>query len=64
MNVDSDGRHFNVNNSLWYWKWDSIEDWNKIKNKIKNDSQITIKYYGIRIPFFGLFPNIIKSVSL
>ena len=31
MVIDSNGRHFNLNNSLWYWKWDSIEDWSKIK---------------------------------
>jgi hypothetical protein len=24
--IDNKNRHFNVNNSLWYWKWDSIED--------------------------------------
>lgn len=55
MIVDNKGRHFNVNNSLWYWKWDSIEDWEKIN---KNDI-MSVRYYGLRVPIFGLFPNII-----
>ena len=57
MIIDEDGRHFNVNNSLWYWKWNSIEDWHKIEEK----KQILIKYYGWRVPVLGLFPNIIVS---
>ena len=57
MIVDDKGRHFNVNNSLWYWKWDSIEDWEKIN---KGDS-LKVKYYGFRSPFLGLFPNIVRS---
>jgi len=57
MIVDDKGRHFNVNNSLWYWKWDSIEDWEKIN---KGDN-LKVKYYGFRSPFLGLFPNIVSS---
>ena len=57
MIVDEDGRHFNVNNSLWYWKWNSIEDWHKIDEK----KQILIKYYGWRVPVLGFFPNIVIS---
>jgi hypothetical protein len=57
MIVDNKGRHFNVNNSLWYWKWDSIEDW----EKIEKDKQLLVKYYGWRSPIFGLFPNIVLS---
>ena len=56
MIIDGNGHHYNVNNSLWYWKWDSIEDWAKIK---KGD-HLMITYYGIRSPLFGLFPNIVK----
>lgn len=59
MIIDNKGRHFNVNNSLWYWKWDSIEDWHKIDDK--NGEQLLIKYYGWRIPVLGLFPNIVLS---
>ena len=57
MIIDEKGRHFNVNNSLWYWKWDSIEDW----GKINNGDNLKVKYYGIRSPFIGLFPNIVMN---
>jgi hypothetical protein len=56
MVIDKLGRHFNVNNSFWYNKWDSLEDW----HKIENNKNILIKYYGFRIPILGLFPNIIR----
>jgi hypothetical protein len=56
MVVDHKGRHFNVNNSVWYWKWDSIEDWKAIKK-----GPLHIQYYGWRSPFFGLFPNVVAS---
>ena len=59
MIIDNEGRHFNINNSLWYWKWNSIEEW----HKIKEGSVIKFKYYGWRIPLFGLFPNIYMSDS-
>ena len=75
MIVDDKGRHFNVNNSFWYWKWDSIEDWsniqvfNKKENKNENnnnqkeeekENKIIINYYGYRIPFLGMFPNVVS----
>lgn len=56
MVVDARGRHFNVNNSLWYWKWDSVEDWSSLH---KGDT-LTVQYYGWRKPVFGLFPNIVS----
>ena len=56
MLVDNKGNHYNMNNSFWYWKWDSIEDW----SKIQVNKQINIKYYGYRIPEFGFFPNIVS----
>jgi hypothetical protein len=60
MIVDDKGRHFNVNNSFWYWKWDSIEDWANIET---NTKKITVNYYGYRIPFLGMFPNVVKISS-
>ncbi len=54
MVIDDQGRHFNVNNSFWFWKWNSIEDW----NKIAIGDNISVKYYGWRVPLFGIFPNI------
>lgn len=60
MIVDANGKHYKVNNSLWYNKWDSIETY----NDINIDDEITIKYYGYRIPILGLFPNIFSSKKL
>ena len=57
MIVDDNGKHYNINNSLWYWKWDSIEDW----HKLEPNKKIIIKYYGWRVPLFGMFPNIVMS---
>jgi hypothetical protein len=59
MIIDSQNKHYNVNNSLWYWKWNSIEDWNSIElNQI-----LQIEFYGWRIPLFGVFPNIFSSIK-
>jgi hypothetical protein len=57
MIIDDNGNHYNVNNSVWYWKWDSIEDW----HKLETSKDISIKYYGWRVPLLGLFPNIIMT---
>lgn len=60
MIIDQNGIHYNVTNNFWYWKWNSIEDWNILR---ENDS-IKIKYYGYRIPFLGFFPNIIYNKNI
>ena len=54
MIIDNKDNHFNVANSLWFWKWNSIEDW----SKIKEGDEMYFRYYGWRVPLFGLFPNI------
>lgn len=59
MVIDDNGRHFNVNNSFWYWKWDAIEDWSNIN--VINNNKIRVSYYGYRIPILGMFPNIVCS---
>jgi len=61
MIVDNKGRHFNVNNSFWYWKWDSIEDWANVETN--TEKKITVNYYGYRIPFLGMFPNVVEISS-
>ncbi len=53
MIIDINNKHYNVKNSFWYWKWDSIEDW----NSLEINKQYHIRYYGYRIPFLGIFPN-------
>jgi hypothetical protein len=57
MIIDNNNKHYNVNNSFWFWKWDSVEDW----NNLETNQQLIIKYYGYRIPVLGIFPNIITS---
>ena len=60
MIIDNSGKHYNVNNSFWYWKWNSIEDW----NNINSGDTLNIKYYGYRIPLFGIFPNIVHIQNI
>jgi len=55
MVVDGEGRHFHVGNSLWFWRWDAVEDW----HRIQRGYPLTIKRYGWRIPPLGLFPTIV-----
>lgn len=57
MIIDKNNKHFCVNNSFWYWKWNSIEDYFHLK---KNEIY-SVKYYGFRIPLFGIFPKIYCS---
>ena len=56
MIVDTKNKHYKVSNNLWFWKWDSIEDW----YSIKKGTTLPICYYGYRVPFLGFFPNIIS----
>jgi hypothetical protein len=56
MIVDVKGEHYNVNNSIWYMKWDSIEDW----TSIEANKTAYVEYYGFRVPFLGLFPNVVS----
>ena len=55
MIVDTKNNHYKVGNNLWFWKWDSIEDW----TIIKKGYALPISYYGFRVPFLGIFPNVI-----
>ena len=57
MIIDSNDKHYNLNNSLWYWKWDSIEDW----HLIKEEQKLNTLTYGLRVPILGIFPNIVSS---
>lgn len=54
MIVTADDEHFCVNNSMWHWKWDCIEEW----AKMKKGGRYHARYYGRRIPCLSLFPNI------
>ena len=57
MIIDFNDKHYNINNSLWYWKWDSIEDW----HLIKEEQILNTLTYGWRVPILGMFPNIVSS---
>lgn len=57
MMVDGKGRHLIVNNSFWYWKWDSVEEWSRIQ---KGDT-IRVRMYGWREPLLGLFPIVVRT---
>jgi hypothetical protein len=52
----ADGRIFRNGNSLWYGKWTSDE----LQGKLERGKTFDIWYYGWRIPFFSIRPNIIK----
>lgn len=58
MVVDDKQKHYRVNTSIWFWKWDAIEDW----HGMQKGKTYAIKSYGIRFPVFGFFPNIVKVV--
>ena len=55
MVVDGEGRHFHVGNSLWFWRWNAVEDW----HRIQRGYPLTVQYYGWRVPALGWFPNIV-----
>jgi hypothetical protein len=57
MIIDADNKHYKIGNNLWFWKWDSIEDFYNIKKGTK----MSVLYYGYRVPAFGFFPNIIDT---
>lgn len=58
MVVDNDGQHYKMSNSLWYWKWDTLED---VATHRKLGNHMDVKYYGIRIPMLGMFPSIYST---
>ena len=60
MIIDENGRHLNVNNSFWYWKWDSVEEW----SQIHEGDTMRVQMYGWRNPLFGLFPNVVRTTKV
>lgn len=56
---DSFDQQYCVNNSLWFWKWDCLEDW----TKLEEGQSYLVRTYGWRVPILSLFPNIIKLHS-
>jgi hypothetical protein len=59
MVIDENGNHYNFNNNFWFFKFDNIEDY----YKLKEGDTVNIYHCGWRIPFLGLFPNVYKSLK-
>jgi hypothetical protein len=57
MIVDDKDVHYNIHNSFWYGKWNAVEDW----TNIDIGEHLRIKYYGYRVPLFGMFPNVVDT---
>ena len=53
MIIDEKGKHYNVNNSFWYAKWNSVEDW----SNIKEGYQLNFKYYEITKELYNMLFN-------
>ena len=60
MLVTNDKTHYSMNNNIFFWKWDNIEDW----HNIKYGKKYFITYFGYRIPVLGLFPTIVQVKQL
>jgi len=56
MVIDTNGRHFNVDNCFLYWNWNTIEDWSNLKPL----DQRRVYYYSYRVPFLGMYPTIVE----
>ena len=59
MVIDENNNHYNFNNNIWFFKFDNIEDY----YKLKEGDTVNIYCCGWRIPFLGLFPNVYKSLK-
>ena len=60
MVVDERGKHYEVENSVWFWRWTAIEEWEQMPLY----RPIQVDYYGWRIGIFGAFPNIVRFRSV
>jgi hypothetical protein len=49
---------FENSDALWHWKWNSSDVWANIP---KTGTECKFRYYGWRITFFSLYPNIISA---
>jgi hypothetical protein len=55
---DKDGNIYEVSNSLLHLHFTAPELW----NRLEIGKTYTVKGYGIRVPFLGLYPDIISIV--
>lgn len=54
---DTDGNTYKVSNYIFTGNFQSAE----IYNSMDVGKSYTVSTYGIRVPFFGTFPNIVKA---
>jgi hypothetical protein len=54
---DTENNAYQVNRSLWYWKWYSTELW----NGLKKGETYNVTGYGLRCGMISLYPNIIEA---
>lgn len=55
--VFSDHGVFENTDSLLYFKFDSSD----VQNELMNKGKFKITYYGWRVPFFSIYPNILTA---
>lgn len=60
MLSDIDGNLYSCRKSLLYLKFDNAETW----NNIKEHQTYNIDGFGLRIPFFSMYPNVIKATEI
>lgn len=53
---DMDNNIYKIDTSIWYWQWDLIGIW----AKLKKGETYKIKGYGIRSGFWDTYPNIVS----
>lgn len=57
---DTDGNIYVVKDSLMMMHWTSIE----LFNKLDSGKTFKVSGYGMRVPFFGMIPNITSAVEI
>ena len=57
---DTNNNIYIVQNSLYLFHWTSVE----LFNKMDVGKTYEIEGYGYRVPFLGLFPNIVKAKEI
>ena len=57
MITDTNGNAYMVSNYIFVWDFKSAE----IYGSMDVGKSYTVSTYGIRLPFLGLFPNIVQA---
>ena len=57
---DENNNVYKISNSIWYMFFTSAE----LYSSLNDNQRYTIKGYGLRIPFLGFYPMIIKATPI